>query len=240
LAERLGAPRALRVDAGPIHLDLSGLGGGRRLRQRYLKAFGSAQRRLTLAHAYFLPDAKIARALRIAAERGVEVKLLLAGRSDVPFARAATLRLYRSFLLSGVRIFEWHQSVLHAKAALVDNHRFLVGSFNLDPLSLANLEALVEIDDPATGAAAEAWLSSKLAGAREVRIEDCRRGFFQRWIGDAVGLFIARLAEGLARFIAFRRLPPFGEAGEGAQVDAGVPRLGVRTRRALKERASSP
>jgi cardiolipin synthase len=207
LSERLGAPRALRVVKGPIHLDLSGLGGSRRLRQRYLKAFGSAKHRLILAHAYFLPDARIARSLRAAARRGVEVTLLLAGRSDVPFARAATLRLYRSFLLSGVRIFEWHQSVLHAKAALVDDYRFLVGSFNLDPLSLANLEALVEIDDPVTGAAAKTWLETKLSGAREIHLDDCRRGWFQRWAGDVVGLFIARLAEGVGKLIKFRRLP---------------------------------
>ena len=45
-----------------------------------------------------------------------------------------------------MEIYEWDRSVLHAKAAVVDDRRFLVGSFNLDPLSLSDLEALVELE----------------------------------------------------------------------------------------------
>ena len=76
-------------------------------------------------------------------------RLLLAGRSDVPFARAATRSLYCRLLAAGVHIHEWSDSVLHAKVATVDGLSLLVGSFNLDPFSLSNLEVLVEVVDQA-------------------------------------------------------------------------------------------
>jgi cardiolipin synthase len=130
-----------------LRIFLCGLGGGWRLRRRYLKAFASARQRIHIAHGYFLPDRGVMRGITNAARRGVQVRLLLAGRSDVPFALAAARSLYRRLLAAGVAIHEWSDSVLHAKVATIDGRRLLVGSFNLDPLSLANLEALVEVDD---------------------------------------------------------------------------------------------
>ncbi len=85
-----------------LRIYLSGLGGGWRLRRRYLKAFASARQRIHVAHGYFLPDRGVVRAITRAARRGVQVRLLLAGRSDVPFARAATRSLYRRLLAAGV------------------------------------------------------------------------------------------------------------------------------------------
>jgi cardiolipin synthase len=231
LGDRLRGHRTVQGVTSNVRIFLSGLGGGRKLRQRYLKAFRSAKRTLVVAHAYFLPDAGLSRSLRAAARRGVDVKLLLAGRSDVPFARAATVRLYRRFLKAGVRIFEWHQSVLHAKATLVDQERFLVGSFNLDPLSLANLEALVEVTSPDTIAAADQWLATKLSTSREILLRDLSHGWLQTWVVEVMGLVVARAVETFAKLLAVRRAAPFGEAGEGAK----MPRLGVRRPRRESE-----
>src|SRR5512138_67364 len=68
---------------GPVRIWLSGVGGGRRLRRRYLISFGSARRTLDVAHAYFLPDRRLARSMTAAARRGVEVRLVVPGNSDV-------------------------------------------------------------------------------------------------------------------------------------------------------------
>jgi cardiolipin synthase len=190
---------------GPVHIYLSSESGGRKLRKRYVKAFAAAKRRLWVAHAYFLPDRGLIRALRRAARRGVDVRLLLAGRSDVPFAHAATMILYRRLLQAGVRIFEWSRSVLHVKAATVDGKRFLVGSFNLDPLSLANLEALVEIVDPSVVPPAERWIERHLGEARAIEWSDCSRSRWQRWCGDRLGLLAARVAQLLGRLLDGRR-----------------------------------
>src|SRR5262249_7963946 len=171
VAAKLRGERAER-HPGAVRIYLSGLGGGYRLQKRYVKAIRGAKERVLLAHAYFLPGLRLMRSLTAAARRGVRVTLLLAGHSDVPFAHAATMRLYRNFLIAGVQIFEWTRSVLHAKAAAIDGRRFLVGSFNLDPLSLANLEELVEVYEPTTVAQGELWIESKLGASKPISLED--------------------------------------------------------------------
>jgi cardiolipin synthase len=208
ICTQLGA----KLQAGAVHLVsgrlqvlLSGFGGGRRLRQRYLDVLERARQKVVLAHAYFLPDPAFIRALNRAAKRGVAVHLLLAGRSDVAFARAATMRLYRAFLRAGVHIHEWTDSTLHAKAAVVDGKRLLVGSFNLDPLSLVNLETLVDVEDEVVAAQATAWLDRHLLTSRRVRLEDCARTGLQAWVLDVLGLAVARFTEAFASFMGRRR-----------------------------------
>ncbi|MCP3141647.1 phospholipase D-like domain-containing protein [Pyxidicoccus xibeiensis] len=204
LGEKLHAG-ASALTSGPVSLFLSGLGGGHRLRKRYLSAIEGAKHEVVLAHAYFLPDAGFVRALKRAARRGVKVSLLLAGRSDVVFARAATMRLYRELLLAGVHIHEWTASTLHAKAAVVDGKTLLVGSFNLDPLSLVNLETLVEVAEPRIAAQVGLWLDKHVATSRHVVLEECGRSPLQQWLLDVVGLAVARFAERFASFIGRRR-----------------------------------
>ncbi|HEY6105602.1 MAG TPA: phospholipase D-like domain-containing protein, partial [Anaeromyxobacteraceae bacterium] len=106
---------------------------------------------------------------------------------------------------AGVRIHEWTRSVHHAKAAVVDDQRLLAGSFNLEPYSLANLEALVEVDDPAVARQGGAWIERRVALAEEVTLAQlARRSPLQRWLVDAVGLWIARLAQWVGRLLSRR------------------------------------
>ena len=189
---------------GGVHIFLSGESGGRKLRKRYLKAFAAARERILVAHAYFIPDLGLIRALKRAAKRGTRVKLLLAGRSDVPFARAATMSLYRQLLAAGVEIVEWTTSILHAKATTIDRRRFLVGSFNLDPLSLSNLETLVEVEDEAVVRDAEAWIESHLARGVAVTAEMCAARTLRRRFADWCGLVAAELAQLLGRLLRVR------------------------------------
>ncbi|MHC4984205.1 MAG: phospholipase D-like domain-containing protein [Planctomycetota bacterium] len=187
-----------------LRIFLCGLGGGWRLRRRYLKAFASARQRIHVAHGYFLPDRGVVRAITAAARRGIQVRLLLAGRSDIPFARAATRSLYRRLLAAGVHIHEWSGSVLHAKVATVDGRRLLVGSFNLDPFSLANLEVLVEVDDAQVIEQGEAWIQNHFAKSRSMTSVEAS-SWVRRWIFDPLGRLIARLADAVSRLIATRR-----------------------------------
>jgi cardiolipin synthase len=204
---RLGAMirhKPLSPVESSLDIYLCGLGGGWRLRQRYIRAFVGASKRIYIAHGYFLPDRGVVRAIRRAARRGVEVQLLLAGRSDVPFARAATRSLYRRLLLAGVVIHEWNDSVLHAKVATVDGHRLLLGSFNLDAFSLANLETLVEVNDNRVVQQTEAWIQQRLQRSRAITsLEASSR--LHRWLLDPLGWLVARFAEAVSRVIASRK-----------------------------------
>jgi cardiolipin synthase len=110
----------------------------------------------------------VLRALIDAVRRGVEVEVLLPAHSDVPFARLAMRYVYAPLLAGGVRIREWNRSVLHAKAAVIDGRKLLVGSFNLEPLSLITMDALVEADDAGAAAQGVRWMREHFALARPV------------------------------------------------------------------------
>ncbi|HTP50335.1 MAG TPA: phospholipase D-like domain-containing protein [Anaeromyxobacteraceae bacterium] len=214
LERRLRGSRE-RPPPGKVHVWLSGLGGARPLRRRYLKAFGAARREILAAHSYFLPDRRFVRSITAAARRGVRVTLLLAGESDVPLARLAARRLYRQLLRAGVEIREWTRSVHHAKVSVVDGGRLILGSFNLDPLSLANLESLLEVDDPSAAAAARLWIEERLRDSRKVELGSLeRRSRLASWALDAIGLWVARSAQWVGRLLALRtRAPRRGPQG---------------------------
>jgi cardiolipin synthase len=207
--------------ASALRLYLSGLGGGWRLRRRYLKAFATGRQRIYVAHGYFLPDRTIVRAITAAAHRGVEVHLLLAGRSDVLFARAATRSLYRRLLRAGVVIHEWNDSVMHAKVATVDGRLLLVGSFNLDPLSLANLETLVEVADPRLVAQADTWILNHVARSRLMTAAEASTSL-HRWLFDPLGRLVARLVDMVGVVIARRKQLNPGDASLEAQSIDGI------------------
>jgi cardiolipin synthase len=205
LQERARRERG-RCPPGPVRIWLSGVGGSRRLRRRYLKSFGGSRRTLDVAHAYFLPDRRLVRSMTAAARRGVEVRLVVAGASDVAFLGTAIRRQYRKLLRAGVRVSEWSRSVLHAKAAAVDGARLLVGSFNLDPLSLANLESLAEVEDPAIADAGARWIRARFEEGEEITLERIGRGsWLERAVADRLGVVVAALVARMARFMARRR-----------------------------------
>ena len=147
------------------------------------------------------------------------MKLVLAGRSDVALATPATRRLYRKLLRAGVEIAEWSRSVLHAKAAAVDGARLLVGSFNLDPFSLANLEALAEIYDPDVAADGERWIRARFEEALPVAPEIARASAFERLVVERLGPLVARAAHGLGRWT--RRWPARTKKKSGTRSDPG-------------------
>ncbi len=120
------------------------------IERHYRFVIRAAQREITIANAYFFPGYSLLRDLRRAAKRGVEVRLILQGEPDMPWARVAATMLYDYLLSGGVKIYEYCERPFHGKVATVDGQWATVGSSNLDPLSLAlNLEGNVMIRDAA-------------------------------------------------------------------------------------------
>ncbi|MDH1262151.1 phosphatidylserine/phosphatidylglycerophosphate/cardiolipin synthase family protein [Pseudomonas sp. GD03944] len=137
--------------------------------QSLVRALQHAKGRIWFATPYFLPTWKVRRALRKAAARGVDVRLLLAGRyTDNPPVRYAGQRYYPRLLKAGVKIFEYQPRFLHLKMVLVDDW-VSVGSCNFDHWNLRfNLDANVEALDPELTAAVMASLQADFAESREV------------------------------------------------------------------------
>jgi cardiolipin synthase len=97
-----------------------------------LSAIGSAETSVQLTNAYFVPDPQLLASLEAAAQRGVDVKLILPGQTDSWLVFHAGRGSYEQLLKAGVKIYERRDVILHSKTALVDGVWATVGSTNLD------------------------------------------------------------------------------------------------------------
>ncbi len=143
--------------------------------QLYLQAVRSAQKSITIENAYFLPPKDLREALCDAARRGVEVKVLLNSRAstDFSFVWYATSHFYKDYVDAGVKLFEKHGPMVHAKTATFDGEYSIVGSVNLNGRSRGrDSEVALAIGDSAVSAELEARFASGLAEATEVTQKD--------------------------------------------------------------------
>jgi cardiolipin synthase len=97
-----------------------------------LSAIGSAETSVHLTNAYFVPDPQLLAALVAAAQRGVDVRLILPSRTDSWLVFHAGHAYYEQLLRGGVKIYERRGVILHSKTALIDGVWATVGSTNLD------------------------------------------------------------------------------------------------------------
>lgn len=136
-ATPLAIDRPLGVDDAKAALLLRDNVGHRHdIERAYLKAIGEARQDIVIANAYFIPGRKLRRALMLAVQRGVRVRLLSQGRYENFMQYHAARPVYQKLLAAGVEIHEYAPSALHAKVAVIDRRWATVGSTNLDPLSL--------------------------------------------------------------------------------------------------------
>lgn len=102
----------------------------------FFMAFTSARRQILAVSPYFVPPRELVAALKAAARRGVDVRLILPLKNNHYYAGMASRALYDEMMTAGVRIFEREPPFLHAKALIVDDFFSFVGSANLDMRSL--------------------------------------------------------------------------------------------------------
>ena len=154
----------------------------------YIEAINAAKNEILIANAYFLPGVRFGLALQAAAKRGVKITVLLQGKTDHPMLRFATQALYGAALESGIRIFEYEKSFIHAKVAVIDSHWATVGSSNIDPFSLLLAkEANLVVRDSLFAGELEASIRQAIVdGAREMGAEEMSRqpwhSRFMRWL----------------------------------------------------------
>jgi cardiolipin synthase len=107
--------------------------------ERFLAlSIAGARHKLFITNAYFAPDKNFVALLVEAANRGVDVQLLVGGpKTDVRVARLAAHGRYDKLLSAGVRIYEYEPTTLHAKTFVVDGMWSSIGTMNFDNRSLA-------------------------------------------------------------------------------------------------------
>src|SRR5262245_28294300 len=148
----------------------------------YAHALRRATHSLELTHSYFAPPRWMLREVCAAARRGVDVRIVVPGRSDNPLAFHASRTNYGQLLRAGVRLFEMRECFLHSKTMVVDGWWSIVGSANLDMRSwLHNDETCVVVYDETFAAEMHRQFELDLAASQELsRRRWQRRGIKER------------------------------------------------------------
>jgi cardiolipin synthase len=120
----------------------------------------AATKRVWIANAYFVPSPGMISLLVDKREQGVDVRIMAPSQqTDHPEILGEQRATYPKLLKGGVRIWEYQPALLHSKTMLVDDHLSVVGSINLDRLSLAAMEegALVMSDPRVVAELVKTW-----------------------------------------------------------------------------------
>ena len=139
----------------------------------YLDALNRASERAWITMAYFLPDTAMLRALKRAARRGVDVRVLIPEYSNHIYVDWASRPHYTYLLNAGVRIFLFEEAMVHAKTMTVDGKWSTVGTANIDRLSRrGNFEINLEIYNDGFAQAMESIFEVDMGNSRELSLEE--------------------------------------------------------------------
>jgi cardiolipin synthase A/B len=166
--------------------------GDHEIYKAYVLAIQEAKKTIHITCAYFVPDAQILQALSQAAQRGVDVKIILPGVTDSGLVFHAAQSFYSEMLASGIKIYQLQIAVLHAKTAVIDNHWATVGSTNIDTRSfLHNYEInVVVFGDEFANAMENAFIEDL-----RYSVEITKQKWEQRPLGDRLKEWTARRLE---------------------------------------------
>ncbi|MBX0327201.1 phosphatidylserine/phosphatidylglycerophosphate/cardiolipin synthase family protein [Oscillochloris sp. ZM17-4] len=161
------------------------------IRSIYIEAIEQAQRHIFMTQAYFIPDEAILQAIMRAARRGVDVRVLVPWQSNHVLADWLARHSFDLCLRSGVRVFAYQGAMIHAKSATIDAVWSMVGTANIDRLSLVgNYEINMEIFSPDVARSMEEIFICDLTNAHEIRPEEWAR---RSWVARASEMVLAPL-----------------------------------------------
>lgn len=109
--------------------------GYNEIHSTYVESINRSESSITIVASYFLPGKHLMRILSKAAARGVKIKVIMAGSSDLLSVRLAENYLYDFYIRNNIQLYEWKNSVMHGKAMVVDDTWATIGSYNLNLLS---------------------------------------------------------------------------------------------------------
>jgi cardiolipin synthase len=149
LGDKFYPPQAVAGDLETQLIISSQPSGSENMELMFLTAIASAQRRIRVGMAYFVPDEIALTQLLEARKRGIEIEVIVPNHlTDVPIVRKSSRHLWGELLRAGVRIYEYQPSMYHPKLLIVDDVWTSVGSTNFDERSLKlNDEASLNVHD---------------------------------------------------------------------------------------------
>lgn len=153
----------------------------RQIRDNYLELFHKARHHIYIQTPYFVPDDAVLSALEIAAQSGVDVRLMIPCKPDHPFVYWATYSYVGDLLHAGARCYTYENGFLHAKGVTVDGCVSCYGTANMDIRSFElNFEVNAVIYDEVTTRSLEQAFLDDLPYCKEITME----GYIERglWI----------------------------------------------------------
>jgi len=125
----------------------------------YIEMLRNAESHVIILCSYFLPGRVIRRQIVQAVKRGIAVKVITAGRSDIKIAKNAERWLYDYLLRNNVQLYEYQKNILHGKIAVCDGQWITVGSYNVNNISAyASIELNLVLQEPLLSLQAETTL----------------------------------------------------------------------------------
>ncbi len=157
----------------------------------FVAALSTARERLWIAAPYFVPDDAVMKALKLAALRGVEVRVITTGKSDsLPVWLAAFHYIYKLRGM-GIRFYAYTPGFMHQKVVLIDDHLAYVGSHNFDNRSFRlNFEVGAMVEDESFASEVAAMFERDFAHAEGIDAEVLE----QRGLWFRLGVQLSRLA----------------------------------------------
>ena len=151
------------------------------IRDMYIDAVDNAEHSICLTNAYFVPDTVLLNSLKSAAERGVDVRVLVPWNSNHFVVDWLARRYFSQCLKAGIRVFGYH-TMLHAKTCTIDGQWSTIGTANLDRLSsIGNYEINAEIYSKEVAQQMEALFECDTSGAFELTLASwSRRGWYMK------------------------------------------------------------
>ncbi len=146
--------------------------GERYLYHDFIEAIRRAKSYIYITTPYFLPDHRIYRVLRLAEQRGVDVRILLPRTSNISVVDHGSHTYYHAYLSKKIRLYLYDE-MIHAKTAVIDDDWSMVGTLNMDNVSLKyNFECATVSTNPTCGKELKEIFLTDLKKAHEVNLKD--------------------------------------------------------------------
>jgi cardiolipin synthase A/B len=164
----------------------------------YLNAIDRARRRIWIGNSYFYPTTGFFQALVAACRRGVEVRVMVPGITDVPIIQWAARAAYGRWMREGIEIWEYRDVVMHSKYAIFDDDCCVIGTFNANAASVvAAIEVVLVSRVKAQVVQAELQFRKDLSASRRVDEESLRRRSLLRRVLDRLASLPMLLANAI-------------------------------------------
>ena len=163
----------------------------RLMRQTYIKSIDAAQDKIQIVNPYFTPIPSIKKAIKRALKRGVEVEIMIPGKSDIPFTPDAAFYTANKLRKKGAKIYVYNGGFHHSKIMMVDSLFCTVGSTNLNSRSLRydyEVNAFI-FDKETTHELSTMFDHDKLDSTLLTKEEYKKRSGWKRFVGWFANLF---------------------------------------------------